>query len=88
MQTSLYVQEMMLKRNFQISNQALNQITNSSQELEEPGSNSVGPFRNMKPYTYIGEKYVLCVLYLLNPMASREDTGTENWFSHWLLTGG
>jgi len=42
---------MMLKRNFQISNQALNQITNSSQELEEPGSNSIG-LLNINPWSY------------------------------------
>jgi hypothetical protein len=33
-------QEMMLKRNFQINNQNLNQITNQPQEFERPGSNN------------------------------------------------
>lgn len=57
----------MLKRNFQISSQALNQITNQSQELEGPGSKSIVPFKttaDMKPYT-LWWKYIGCVFSLL-----------------------
>lgn len=33
------LQEMMLKRNFQISNQTLNQVESQLQEFEKPGNN-------------------------------------------------